>query len=246
MKFKYIYYNSYCSKKCNKYTDCPSYSNTCYIPSLQENQDDYKGVCSIYYICHDNGEKCYILNEEEFDTNEITDKSFNHPFYKITNQEKEKLILTTCSRESIKNHKCSTEFCFKHSDCFSNKCYLGDCETNEQNKTYICSLNNDMVQMNDFTYTVSCGLAKQEKCERNEDCFTGICDTETSQCADFNEKGLLVNKNPKPKNFFSMISIIIIITIFAIIVIFSIFCCCKVSEHSHIDLESVDSLSIKF
>ena len=141
--------------------------------------------------------------------------------------------MTSCDRDSIKNHKCKTEFCFQNSDCFSNKCYLGDCETNPQNKTYFCSLNYDYYQLNEINYLVSCGLAKQEKCEVDHQCFTGICDTKTKLCADFNEKDLLEGKPKDGKPFFGLTSIIIISTMFLFICVFFGYCCCTISKRTH-------------
>jgi len=222
--------------KCKNSTDCPSYSNGCYIPNFEDNIDNPTGVCNVFYICHDNDDNCYILNKEDFNEEEISDfnSAFHYPFYNITNQKKEKLIFTTCDRNSIKNHKCKTEFCFKNSDCLSNKCYLGDCETNPDNKIYICSLNYDYYQFNEVNYLITCGLAKQEKCEKDQQCFTGICDTESKLCADFREKDLLEDGKPKEgKPFFGLTSIIIISTLFIFTWVFFAYCCCMLSKRTH-------------
>ncbi|ORX55308.1 hypothetical protein BCR36DRAFT_321264 [Piromyces finnis] len=219
--------------ECTKNSDCPSYSNGCYIPALPENRKN--GFCNVYYICHDDESNCYVLNKNDIEENEeyglnVSNKvDYNYPFYNVTNKIKEQLILTTCDRNNIKNNKCMTEFCFKHSDCFSNHCYLGNCETFKEKKAHICSLVSpiDNYSINyETVYSIMCKYAKQEECEYNSDCFTNLCDNISGLCVNEKEVGKLHEK--ENKNILGLPPVLFFIIIFMLIIPFCVYCCCRI------------------
>lgn len=224
--------------ECNTNSDCPSYSNGCYFSNSYDSVE--KGYCNIYYLCHDDGSKCYILNKEEYEENEkeINTVPFNYPFYTIKNETQEQRILTTCARKNIVDKKCMTEFCFRHNDCFSNHCYLGDCETDKNNKAYICSLfslqDNESIK-NEAYYKVECKLAKQEPCTLNSECFTNICDDLSLLCIDSREEGQLP-ENDKDGTVLGLPIVLFILISMLLTIFFCIYCCCfrtPKSRHEH-------------
>ncbi|ORX87822.1 hypothetical protein BCR32DRAFT_289126 [Anaeromyces robustus] len=188
--------------KCETNEDCPEYSNGCYIP-----EGNGTGLCNIYFICHNKeNENCYILNEKEYINKSCIDNEelkfnlfgynylientqvFRYPYYKITNETQENMILTSCEKNNIINYKCKSDFCFRNNDCYSKKCYLGNCQTDNNYKSNICSLFAYQINNIDVNYTITCKYSKQEECNSSTQCTSEICDIKSMICVDENEE----------------------------------------------------------
>ncbi|ORX57318.1 hypothetical protein BCR36DRAFT_221249, partial [Piromyces finnis] len=83
------------------------------------------------------------------------------------------LIVDVCTQEAINNKNCKTPVCNKNTDCFSNSCINNVCMSNEAFPVVRCS--NSYVQ---GIYIIKCRRKAYERCENDDDCFSGYCTTE--------------------------------------------------------------------
>jgi len=199
------FFNNLNIKTCNKDTDCPDYSNGCYIPR----SSDF-GYCNIYMFCHQTS-NCLKLSLGEFSY----EYYYQWPYYKTESYDIHNLTMGSCNLNikeklnenknnqvnidklgSIRNEKGEEndkwgifEDC-KYLNCNDSNCFSGICNetedicaVNDAKPGYVCTLTNE-----NNKYLVKCLLMNHEPCKYHSDCLSGICDTQAKICVTKNSE----------------------------------------------------------
>jgi len=92
---------------------------------------------------------------------------------------------------------------------------------------YICSLLTDEIKLEgEYSYSIKCLLAKQEDCTKDEECFTGKCDTKSSLCVD-RETEVNYFKGKDKNEIIGLPSVLFFIILMVIIIVLFAICCCR-------------------
>jgi len=158
--------------QCTADTDCP-FGSKCVSNYCKYGE----------FLCSsNNNDKCLYLNSEIYDpVNEVLKVQYRQsPLIEM------KPILMSCNMDYFNKNICKTNYCREHNDCISKTCQNGVCIA-DYNPVYLCQGKNDNSSMEFY-----CGKQQQMKCENDNECFDGKCESEV--CVKF-------TKDPNSNHF---------------------------------------------
>jgi len=142
------------------------------------------------------------------------------------------LILESCNSKEASVGSCYTRKCEKKESCLSNNCDKEICITNHKKPLYICSndastfkgTNSDKFDRSKLT----CKLAEQEICKKNNECTT-------NKCGKVNKDKICISSSNNNKRRF--IIEILLIVLFALIAFVTLRCCLRRKAHGKVKKE---------
>jgi len=148
--------------------------------------------------------------------------NYSHYFIGNKTQYSMKFINENDSSRKLYIHSCiagdinckNPYYCKENEECYSNHCVEGRCLVNNKKLQYICQVKRVM-----DNFTIGCTYDINQKCDVDELCYTGKCNSVRKLCHDQNVK---YQANFVHNNFFIFIGIVMIVLLTFILYIYTI------------------------
>ncbi|ORX42959.1 hypothetical protein BCR36DRAFT_406899 [Piromyces finnis] len=205
-------------KECNSLDDCPEYSTACSIGDDGKSYCDFKFYCRTNYACFleipDEISNEIIPRIKELDRNETISHSFS---VDVEQEYKKDFSMGTETslkmKSSLEQSSQCYMFCKKDSDCYSELCKGDCCIANSNIEELICTPN----KKEPTSKGVICKLSNNQKCSKDENCYSNCCDYSGVCLDDY-------NSNEK-KKFDNEVNIFYVFIMLIILLITSVLFC---------------------
>jgi len=213
---------------CKEDSECPDYSRGCELFTLYNGQDDiFYRLCDMTFICHKN-DKCLSLQNAS--TYYINVRGIEYGISFVNNstlenkeiENKDKIILHSCSVDMYQHNLCDTETCVMTENCYSGQCVHDTCMVDETKASYMCRI--DWLEEEEKP-SMQCKMANGEKCSDNSDCDSiNVCDDRYDVCA----SPLVAKTHDRGRDYLFIvgvaITVVIVLAIIALITLFVMSC----------------------